>query len=247
MPITSAYAAFDNHSALRPFEVTRRDPRAEDVTLEILYCGICHSDLHQVRNEWGNSSYPMVPGHEIVGRVVAVGAGVTKVKPGQIAGVGCMVDSCCRCGPCERGLEQYCEQGNTQTYNHVERDGKTPTYGGYSRLIVVDQRFVLTVADQGALEAVAPLLCAGITTYSPLRHWNVGKGSRVGVVGLGYWGPNLARNLAAIPGCELTWLCDASADARRKLERRVTVVLSMRTSFARIYARRAAVFQPAVR
>jgi len=217
MPITSAYAAFDNHSALRPFEVTRRDPRAEDVTLEILYCGICHSDLHQVRNEWGNSSYPMVPGHEIVGRVVAVGAGVTKVKPGQIAGVGCMVDSCRRCGPCERGLEQYCEQGNTQTYNHVERDGKTPTYGGYSRLIVVDQRFVLTVADQGALEAVAPLLCAGITTYSPLRHWNVGKGSRVGVVGLGGLG-HMAVKIAVAMGAEVTLFSSSerkSADAKR--------------------------------
>ncbi len=203
MPTTKAYAAFDNKSPLRPFEAPRREPRGDDVTIDILYCGICHSDLHQVRNEWKNAHYPMVPGHEIVGRVSSVGANVTKIKPGQIAGVGCMVDSCRTCGPCERGLEQYCEQGSVQTYNSFERDKKTPTYGGYSKRVVVDQRFVLNVKEQGALEAVAPLLCAGITTYSPLRHWKVGKGSRVGVVGLGGLG-HMAVKIAVAMGAEVT-------------------------------------------
>jgi uncharacterized zinc-type alcohol dehydrogenase-like protein len=213
MPTTKAYAAFDNKSPLRPFEAPRRDPRSEDVTIEILYAGICHSDLHQVKNEWGNSTYPMVPGHEIVGRVTAVGPKVTKIKVGQLAGVGCMVDSCRECSPCGQGLEQYCEKGNTQTYNAFERDGKTPTYGGYSKQIVVDQRFVLNVAEQASLEAVAPLLCAGITTYSPLRHWKVGKGSKVGVVGLGGLG-HMAVKIAAAMGAEVTLF--SSSDKKRE-------------------------------
>lgn len=215
--MTKAYAAFDNKSPMRPFEAPRREPGAEDVTIEILYCGICHSDLHQVRNEWQNAQYPMVPGHEIVGRVTAVGANVTKVKLGQLAGVGCMVDSCRDCGPCERGLEQFCEVGSVMTYNGLERDGKTPTYGGYSKQIVVDQRFVLKVAEQSSLEAVAPLLCAGITTYSPLRHWKVGKGSRVGVVGLGGLG-HVAVKLAVAMGAEVTLFSSSTRkrdDARR--------------------------------
>jgi uncharacterized zinc-type alcohol dehydrogenase-like protein len=212
MPSTKAYAAFDNSSPLRPFEAERREPRASDVTIDILYCGICHSDLHQVKNDWRNSKYPMVPGHEIVGRVVAVGDKVTKVKPGQLAGVGCMVDSCRECEPCKRGLEQYCEKRNTQTYNDVERDGTTTTYGGYSKRIVVEERFVLTIAEQTKLEAVAPLLCAGITTYSPLRHWKVGKGSRVGVVGLGGLG-HMAVKIAAAMGAEVTLF--SSSDRKR--------------------------------
>jgi alcohol dehydrogenase (NADP+) len=217
MSTTKAYAAFDNTTPLRPFEVTRRDPGENDVTIDILYAGICHSDLHQVRNEWQNSKYPMVPGHEIVGRVVGVGSKVTKVRTGQLAGVGCMVDSCRRCGPCDRGLEQYCEEGNTQTYNAVERDGKTPTYGGYSRQIVVEERFVLKIAEQGSLETIAPLLCAGITTYSPLRHWKAGKGSRVGVVGLGGLG-HMAVKLAAAMGAEVTLFSSSNRkreDAKR--------------------------------
>jgi uncharacterized zinc-type alcohol dehydrogenase-like protein len=217
MSTTKAYAAFDNKSPLRPFEVTRREPRENDVTIDILYAGICHSDLHQVRNEWQNSKYPMVPGHEIVGRVVGVGSKVTKVRSGQLAGVGCMVDSCRRCGPCDRGLEQYCEEGNTQTYNAFERDGKTPTYGGYSRQIVVDERFVLKIAGQGSLETIAPLLCAGITTYSPLKHWKAGKGSRVGVVGLGGLG-HMAVKLAAAMGAEVTLFSSSNRkreDAKR--------------------------------
>jgi uncharacterized zinc-type alcohol dehydrogenase-like protein len=215
--MTKAYAAFDNKSPLRPFDVSRREPRENDVTIEILYAGICHSDLHQVRNEWQNAKYPMVPGHEIVGRVVAVGSKVTKVRAGELAGVGCMVDSCRHCGPCGRGLEQYCEEGNTQTYNALERDGKTPTYGGYSRHIVVDQHFTLKVAEQGSLETVAPLLCAGITTYSPLKHWKVGKGSRVGVVGLGGLG-HMAVKLAAAMGAEVTLFSSSNRkreDAKR--------------------------------
>jgi len=203
MSNTKAYAAFDDKSPLAPFELTRREPRAGDVTIEILYCGICHSDLHQVRNEWHNASYPMVPGHEIVGRVTAVGANVTKLKVGQLAGVGCLVDSCRECSPCGKGLEQYCEKGNSQTYNGLERDGKTPTYGGYSKQVVVDERFVLSIPEQGSLEAVAPLLCAGITTYSPLRHWKVGKGTRVGIVGLGGLG-HVAVKLAVAMGAEVT-------------------------------------------
>jgi uncharacterized zinc-type alcohol dehydrogenase-like protein len=217
MTTTKAYAAFDNKSPLRPFELTRREPRPEDVTIDILYCGICHSDLHQVRNEWQNAKYPMVPGHEIVGRVTKVGSKVTKLRPGQFAGVGCMVDSCRHCAPCEKGLEQYCTEGNTQTYNAVERDGKTPTYGGYSRQIVVDERFALKVAEQGSLETVAPLLCAGITTYSPLKHWNVGKGSRVGVVGLGGLG-HMAVKIAAAMGAEVTLFSSSNRkrdDAKR--------------------------------
>ena len=217
MSTTKAYAAFDSSSPLRPYALFRREPRPSDVTIEILYCGICHSDLHQVRNEWKNAKYPMVPGHEIIGRVVAVGANVTTLKTGQLAGVGCMVDSCRACGPCERGLEQYCEKGNSQTYNGFERDGTTPTYGGYSRQIVVDERFVLRVAEQSSLEAVAPLLCAGITTYSPLRHWKVGKGMRVGVVGLGGLG-HVGVKIAAAMGAEVTLFSSSNRkreDAKR--------------------------------
>ena len=218
MPTTKAYAAFDNTSPLRPFDAPRRDPRAKDVTIDILYCGICHSDLHQVKNDWKNSKYPMVPGHEIVGRVVAVGDKVAKVKPGQLVGVGCMVDSCRECDPCKRGLEQYCEKRNTQTYNDVERDGTTPTYGGYSKRVVVEERFVLRIAEQAKLEAVAPLLCAGITTYSPLRHWKVGKGSRVGVVGLGGLG-HMAVKIAAAMGAEVTLF--SSSDRKREDAKRL--------------------------
>ena len=218
MTTTRAYAAFDDNSPLRPFEVPRREPRAGDVTIDILYCGICHSDLHQVRNEWGSSLYPMVPGHEIIGRVSAVGASVTKVKPGELAGVGCLVDSCHQCGPCKRDLEQYCEEGGTPTYNGLERDKKTPTYGGYSKQVVVDERMVVRVAEQGSLEAVAPLLCAGITTYSPLRHWKVGKGTRVGVVGLGGLG-HVGVKIAVAMGAEVTLI--SSSERKREDAKRL--------------------------
>src|SRR5690606_32889180 len=200
-----------------PFAFSRRTPGAHDVHIEILYCGVCHSDIHQVRNEWGGSTYPMVPGYEIVGRVVKTGSEVRKFKPGDLAGVGCMVDSCRECDNCKQGLEQYCEQGAVLTYNDRERDGKTPTYGGYSNQIVVDQAFVLRVPDSLDLKAVAPLLCAGITTWSPLRHWKVGKGHRVGVLGLGGLG-HMAVKFASAFGAEVTLLSTSpkkEPDAKR--------------------------------
>jgi uncharacterized zinc-type alcohol dehydrogenase-like protein len=183
---TSGYAATSAISPLAPFSFERRDPGASDVQIEILYCGVCHSDLHNARNEWRGSVYPMVPGHEIVGRVASVGRDVTRFRTGDLVGVGCLVDSCGHCAGCTQGLEQYCENGFTLTYNSP--DPHIPgamTYGGYSTQVVVDQRFVLRVPGSLDLAAVAPLLCAGITTYSPLRHWQVGPGQKVGIVGLG--------------------------------------------------------------
>jgi uncharacterized zinc-type alcohol dehydrogenase-like protein len=182
---TASYSAADPKSPLRPQTIERREPGPSDVHIEILYCGVCHSDLHQVRNEWQNTVYPIVPGHEIVGRVVAVGAEVTKFKAGDVAGVGCMVDSCRSCESCAAGLEQYCEQGFVATYNGSDKHTGGTTYGGYSAAVVVDEQFVLRIPDALDPAAAAPLLCAGITTYSPLRHWRVGKGHKVGVVGLG--------------------------------------------------------------
>ncbi|MDC0712925.1 NAD(P)-dependent alcohol dehydrogenase [Stigmatella sp. ncwal1] len=194
------YAAQDPKSPLAPFQFERREPGERDVQLEILYCGVCHSDLHQARNEWGGSLFPMVPGHEIVGRVARTGSAVKKFKVGDLAGVGCLVDSCRTCGSCKEGLEQYCETGSIQTYNAKEKDGKTLTQGGYSETIVVDEDFVVSIPANLDLASVAPLLCAGITTYSPLRHWKVGPGQRVGVVGLGglgHMGVKLARAMGA--------------------------------------------------
>ncbi|MEO8880864.1 MAG: NAD(P)-dependent alcohol dehydrogenase [Gemmatimonadaceae bacterium] len=182
---TAAYAAQSAKSPIEPFTIERRAPRANDVAIEILFCGVCHSDIHQARNEWGGSIYPMVPGHEIVGRVTAVGSAVSKFKVGELAGVGCMVDSCRVCENCKDGEEQYCNNpGCTVTYNGRDRNGEM-TQGGYSTGIVVDESYVLHISDKLDLAATAPLLCAGITTYSPLRHWKVGKGSKVGVMGLG--------------------------------------------------------------
>lgn len=179
------YAVHDAHSPLVPFSFERRDPGPHDIQIEILYAGICHSDVHQARNDWSNSLYPMVPGHEIVGRVVRVGSEVKKLKAGDFAGVGCMVDSCRHCFECNDGLEQYCAHGATWTYNSKERNSEQLTFGGYSEQIVVEERFVVKVPASMDLKAVAPLLCAGITTYSPLRHWKVGPGQKVGVIGLG--------------------------------------------------------------
>ena len=179
------FAAQDAKTPLGPFAFERRDVGAKDVLIDIAYCGVCHSDIHQARDEWGGSLFPMVPGHEIVGHVTGVGAEVKAYKVGDLVGVGCMVNSCRDCAPCKHGLEQYCEKGMVATYNSLERDGVTRTYGGYSNKIVVDQDFVLRIPANLELAAVAPLLCAGITTYSPLRHWNVKAGQRVGVVGLG--------------------------------------------------------------
>jgi alcohol dehydrogenase (NADP+) len=182
---TKSYAAQSATASLAPHTIERRDPTAADVEIEILYCGVCHSDLHQARNEWANSVFPVVPGHEIVGRVTRIGSGVTKFKLGDTVGVGCMVDSCRTCTNCKHGLEQYCEKFPTLTYNGEDKHLGGMTYGGYSERVVVDEAFVLKVPENLDPAAVAPLLCAGITTYSPLRHWKVSKGQKVGIVGLG--------------------------------------------------------------
>ncbi len=184
MTKSHGYAAQSAKAKLGPFQFERRDPGPKDVLIEIAYCGVCHTDVHQVRDEWGGGIYPMVPGHEIVGRVVHVGTGVKKFAVGDLAGVGCMVGSCRRCASCRKGEEQYCEGQIVFTYNTSEADGR-PTYGGYSNNIVVDEAFTLKISPKLNLAAAAPLLCAGITTYSPMRHWKVGKGQKVGVVGLG--------------------------------------------------------------
>jgi uncharacterized zinc-type alcohol dehydrogenase-like protein len=195
-----AYAASAAGAPLEPFTVDRRDPRPDDVQMDILFCGICHSDVHQVRDEWGKGAFPMVAGHEIVGRVTAVGRGVKKFKVGDLAGVGCMVDSCGACEPCRRGTEQFCTQGAAFTYNSTEMDRRTPTYGGYSSAIVVKESFALRIPQGLDPAGAAPLLCAGITTYSPMRQWGVKTGQKVGVVGLGglgHMGVKLARSLGA--------------------------------------------------
>ena len=210
------WAAFDAKSPMGPFPFRRRDPGERDVLIEILFCGICHSDLHQVRNEWAGTRYPIVAGHEIVGRAARVGRAVTKVKVGDTVGVGCFVGSCGQCDACRRGLENYCERGAVATYNSVDERGE-PTYGGYSNCIVVDEKFVLEIKAKERLEAVAPLLCAGITTWSPLRRWKVGKGHRVAVLGLGGLG-HMAVKLAAALGAEVTLLSSSpskKADAQR--------------------------------
>jgi uncharacterized zinc-type alcohol dehydrogenase-like protein len=197
-----AYAAQSAESPLAPFSVERRDVKEHDVRIDILYCGVCHSDLHMARNEWGATHYPVVPGHEIVGRVSAVGSEVTKFKVGQLAGVGCMVDSCRTCAACKEGLEQYCEgpESFIQTYNSPDKHSGGVTFGGYSTSVVVDEAFTLSIPENLELAAVAPLLCAGITTYSPLKHWNVQKGQKVGIVGLGglgHMGVKIAAALGA--------------------------------------------------
>jgi len=203
---TIGYAAFDTTGELRPWSFTRRAVGAHDVLIEIHYAGICHSDIHTVRNEWSNASYPIVPGHEIVGKVTQVGPQVTKFKVGDLAGVGCMVNSCRECSNCKNHEEQYCENGVVLTYNSTELDKKTPTYGGYSRHIVVDADFVIRVSNKFTdLKAVAPLLCAGITVYAPLAHWKsaVGHGKKVAINGLGGLG-HMAVKFAASFGAEVT-------------------------------------------
>ncbi|HMP94737.1 MAG TPA: alcohol dehydrogenase catalytic domain-containing protein, partial [Phnomibacter sp.] len=180
-----SFAALNAATPLQPFEISRRSLRPDDVLIAIDYCGVCHSDLHQARNEWGNSKYPMVPGHEIVGRIVETGAQVSRYKTGDLVGVGVIVDSCGTCPHCTQQYEQYCIEGPVGTYNALERDGKTITQGGYSAYIVVKEKFVLKVDEKLDAKAVAPLLCAGITTYSPLRYAGVQAGMKVGVIGLG--------------------------------------------------------------
>jgi uncharacterized zinc-type alcohol dehydrogenase-like protein len=186
MNTARAYGAEDQSCALAPMTVARRDPTATDVQIDVLFCGVCHSDLHTVRSEWSGTVYPCVPGHEVIGRVTAIGRAVKGFAVGQLAGVGCMVDSCATCRSCRSGLEQFCETNTTWTYNSPDAHGAGPvTYGGYSSRIVVDERFCLRVSDRLDPAAAAPLLCAGITLYSPLKHWNAGPGKKVGIVGLG--------------------------------------------------------------
>ena len=217
MSTIKAFAAQSATTPLQEWDIERISPKPHDVQIEILFCGVCHSDLHTARNEWGNTKYPVVPGHEIVGRVTAVGDHVTKFKVGQLAGIGCMVDSCRECDNCKEGLEQYCRNGMVGTYNGKEKDGSGITYGGYSKQIVAHEDFVLRISDKQPLEGIAPLLCAGITTYSPLRHWKVGKGDKVGVVGLGGLG-HMGVKLAVSMGAEVTMLSHSpskEADAKR--------------------------------
>jgi uncharacterized zinc-type alcohol dehydrogenase-like protein len=199
------YAAQDAQTDLAPWDFQRREVGPHDVQFDIQFCGVCHSDLHQIRNDWFPGIFPMVPGHEIVGRVIKVGDHVTKFKVGDLAGTGCMVDSCQVCENCKQDLEQYCLEGSTYTYNSMERDGSSPTYGGYSNTIVVREEFVLHISDKLNLAAVAPLLCAGITTYSPLRYWKVGKGHKLAVLGLGGLG-HMAVKFGVAFGAEVTVL-----------------------------------------
>ncbi len=216
MTASRGYAALKASVPLAPFAFERRAPGPKDIEIEIAFCGVCHSDLHQVRDEWGGALFPMVPGHEIVGHVTAVGAAVTKFAIGDRAGVGCLVESCRTCDNCVDGEEQYCTTGATFTYNSREKDG-TPTYGGYANSIVVDEAFALTIPASLDLAAVAPLLCAGITTYSPLRHWNVKTGQKVGVVGLGGLGHMALKFAKAFGAHVIQFTTSASkvADAKR--------------------------------
>lgn len=201
---TRGFAVHGPEAKFEPFEFARREVGENDILIDILYAGICHSDIHQARGEWNNSMYPMVPGHEIVGRIVKTGGGVTKFKEGDIAGIGCFVDSCRECANCENDVEQFCVKGCAQTYNSTEMDRKTPTFGGYSKHYVVDQDYALKVkAVEKDLPGVAPLLCAGITTYSPLRRFKTGPGMKVGVIGLGGLG-HMAVKLASAMGAAVT-------------------------------------------
>ena len=199
---TAGYAAPSADAPFGPFTFDRRDTGAQDVRIDILFCGVCHSDLHTARGEWPGTVYPCVPGHEIVGRVIEAGADVKSFRAGDLVGVGCMVDSCQHCASCAEGLEQYCENGMTGTYNGPDKHTGGVTYGGYSKTIVVNEKFVLRVSGTLDPAAAAPLLCAGITTWSPLRHWKVGKGHRVGVVGLGGLG-HMAIKLAHALGAHV--------------------------------------------
>ena len=212
-----AYGATSTDSGVGPMDITRRGLRDDDVLIEISHCGICHSDLHSARNDWGRTTYPIVPGHEIVGTVSAVGDDVTRHKVGDRVAIGCMVDSCLECAHCEADLEQYCKEGMVGTYNGTERRDGSPTLGGYSERIVCREEFVLTVPDALPMAEAAPLLCAGITTYSPLRTWKIGKGSKVAVAGLGGLG-HMGVKLAVAMGAEVTVISRSESkreDAKR--------------------------------
>lgn len=214
---TKGYAVQSAESEFGTFDFERRELGAGDILIEIKFCGVCHSDIHQARNEWGNSIFPMVPGHEIVGRVARIGAEVTKFKEGDFAGVGCFVDSCGKCENCAQDVEQFCQVHCAQTYNSTEMDQATPTYGGYSTQIVVKENYALKITDAENLAAIAPLLCAGITTYSPLRRFNVREGQKVGIVGLGGLG-HMGVKFAAALGADVTVFSTSpskEADARK--------------------------------
>jgi uncharacterized zinc-type alcohol dehydrogenase-like protein len=212
-----AYGTKAADAPLYALNINRRESRPNDVEIEILYCGVCHSDLHTARNDWGGTAYPVVPGHEIIGRVIQVGRNVSRFRVGDSVGVGCMVDSCQHCASCEKGDEQYCENGATFTYNSIDPHDKMPTYGGYSEKIVVSEKFVLKIPVGLDLKGAAPLLCAGITTWSPLQHWKVGKGSKVAVIGLGGLG-HMALKLAKAMGADVALFTRSTnkvQDARR--------------------------------
>ena len=218
MSDTKAYAAFNHKDKLKPLNITRRQPNANDVHIDISYCGVCHSDIHFAHNDWGMTVYPVVPGHEIIGRVKSVGANVKQFKSGDLVGVGCLVDSCRSCSACEEDLEQHCEQGMVMTYGSEDPhlSGQL-THGGYSTEIVVDENYVLRVSEKLDTKAVAPLLCAGITTYSPLRQWNIKKGDKVGVIGLGGLG-HMGVKFAAAMGAEVVMITTSKSkgvDAKR--------------------------------
>lgn len=212
-----AYATKGPEELLAPFEFERRELKEHDVLIDILFSGVCHSDVHQARNEWGGSIYPMVPGHEIVGRVLKVGSAVSKFKEGDLAGVGVMVDSCRECPPCKNYLEQYCVEGMTGTYNGYERDKKTRTQGGYSTQIVTDERWVYHISEKLELSGVAPLLCAGITTYSPLKFADVKPGDKVAVAGLGGLG-HMAVKFAVAMGADVTVLSTTASKEKDALD-----------------------------
>ena len=217
MSEVKAYAAKEQAADLEQINIERRDVQDDDVAIDITHCGVCHSDIHQVANDWGGSKYPLVPGHEIIGKVTKVGKNVSKFKLGDIVGVGCMVDSCQTCEPCKNDLEQFCEQGMTATYNSVDKHLGGQTLGGYSQKIVVDKEFVLSIPKNLELKAVAPLLCAGITTYSPLNQWNVKKGDKVGVIGLGGLG-HMGIKFSHAMGAETVMITTSegkSKDAKR--------------------------------
>lgn len=227
------YAAIDAKTDLAPFSFERREVGPDDILIEIAYCGVCHSDIHQARDEWGGSIFPMVPGHEIVGSVSKIGANVKKFKAGDLAGVGCFVDSCRVCNSCKVGIEQYCEGHSVVTYNGLEKDMKTPTFGGYSNCIVVDQNYALKIPANLNLAATAPLLCAGITTWSPLRHWGINSSHRVGIAGLGGLG-HMGVKFAASLGADVAVISSSNAkkeDAFR-LGAKTFIVSSDAESFA---------------
>ncbi len=216
---TKAYGVQNEKDNLKPMEIQRRDVGDDDVKLDISYCGVCHSDIHTARNEWGGSTYPVVPGHEIIGRVTEVGKNVKNIKIGSLVGVGCMVDSCQECDPCKKDLEQFCEKGATFTYNSQDKHIKgQQTYGGYSNSVVVDKEFILSIPENLDEAGAAPLLCAGITTWSPLKHWNVKKGDKVGVIGLGGLG-HMGVKFANALGAHVVMITtsESKADDAKKL------------------------------